>query len=82
MGAEVGRIYCIRPTDPSAIDFYEQNLYPSSGAEQLPCSARSIIYCPTVMAGLTAAQIKTFAVGQPTKREIVIDLPNLVLQAA
>ena len=82
MGAEVGRIYCIRPTDPGSIDLYEENLYPSSGAEQLPCSARSIIYCPTVMAGLIAAQVKAYAIGQLAKREIVIDLTNMVLSVA
>jgi len=82
MGAEVGRIYCIRPTDPTAIDFYEENLHPSSEAEQLPCSARSIIYCPTVMAGLIAVQIKAYAMAQPTKREIIIDLSNLMLEVA
>ena len=80
MGAEVGRIYCVRPCDPSAIDFYEENLHPSSEAEQLPCSARSIIYCPTVMAGLITVQVKAYAVGQSTRQEIVIDLVNLVLQ--
>jgi len=82
MGAEVGRIYCIRPTDPAAIDFYEANLYPSSGAEQLPCSGRSIIYCPTVMAGLIAAQVKAYGVGERVRREIVIDVANLVLGVA
>ena len=65
----------------TAIDFYEENLHPSSEAEQLPCSARSIIYCPTVMAGLIASQIKAYAMGEPTRQEIVIDLVNVVLNA-
>ena len=82
MGAEVGRIFCVRSTDVTAGAMYEENLYPSSEAEQLPCSARSIIYCPTVMAGLIAAQVKAYAMGQPTKREIFIDLPNLLLGVA
>jgi hypothetical protein len=82
MGAEIGRIYSIRPTDATACRVYEENLYPSSQAEQLPCSARSIIYCPAVMAGLIAAQVKAYAMGRPVKREVYLDLPNLLLGAA
>jgi hypothetical protein len=82
MGAEVGRIYCIRPTDPTSIALYEDNLYPSTQAEQLPCSARSIIYCPMVMAGIIATQIKAHTMGQRVRREIIIHLSDLVLFAS
>lgn len=81
MGAEFARIYAIFPANVVDGDFYEQNLYNSDDAERLPCSARSIIYCPTVIAGYIALLVKQHAVGQPLPREVLIDLPNLLLQA-
>jgi hypothetical protein len=81
MGAEFARIYTIRPVSVEDGDFYAENLYPNTEAERLPCSAQSIIYCPTVIAGLIALQIKLFATNQPTKREILFDLPSLHLIA-
>jgi hypothetical protein len=81
MGAEFARIYAVRPIDTGDIDFYEQNLYGGSEAEHLLCSARSIIYCPTVVAGFIALLIKQYAINKPLRREILIDLPNLLLQA-
>ena len=79
MGAEFGRIYAIRPCDPEEIDFYESNLYSSADAERLPCSARSIIYCPTVVAGLVALLVKGFALGDHLPVEILFDVPSLRL---
>jgi hypothetical protein len=61
MGAEILRLYTLRPTDLDACEFFESNLYASDEAEQLPCSARSIIYCPAVAGALIAAQVKAFA---------------------
>ncbi|MCD6296396.1 MAG: ThiF family adenylyltransferase [Deltaproteobacteria bacterium] len=80
MGAELARIYAVFPTNDRDADLYEQNLYSSDDAEHLPCSARSIIYCPTVIAGYITLLVKQHAVGQPIPREVLIDLPNLVLQ--
>jgi len=80
MGAEFARIYAIFPTNDRDADLYEQNLYSSEDAEHLPCSARSIIYCPTVIAGYIALLVKQHAVGQPIPREVLIDLPSLLLQ--
>jgi hypothetical protein len=54
MGAEFARIYSIHPTNLEEIDFYEENLYSAEDAERLPCSARAIIYCPTIIGGLIA----------------------------
>jgi len=79
MGAEVARIYSIHPVSADEVDFYEANLYPQDEAERLPCSARSIIYCPTVVAGLIARQVKSHALGTPLPREILLDLPGLTL---
>jgi len=81
MGAEFARIYTIHPTNVDEVDFYEENLYNNDEAERLPCSARSIVYCPTVIAGLIALQVKKFAMNQPVKKEILFDLPGLTLIA-
>ena len=80
MGAEFARIYTIHPMNIEETDFYEQNLYSNNEAERLPCSGRSIIYCPTVIAGLVALLLKQYAMNRPVQREILIDLPNFVLK--
>jgi hypothetical protein len=80
MGAEFARIYAVHLTNVDDVEFYEQNLYGNDEAEHLPCSARSIIYCPTVAAGYITLLVKQHAVGQPISREVLIDLPNLLLQ--
>ena len=77
MGAEFGRLYAIRPSDPDDVDFYESNLYPSSEAEPLPCSARAIIYCPTLVAALIALLVKRSAAGEQPPSEVLLDLPGL-----
>ena len=79
MGAEFARIYSVHPTNLDDIEFYEQNLYSSQDAERLPCSARAIIYCPTVIGGLIALQVKAHATGSAPVREILFDLPTLRL---
>jgi hypothetical protein len=81
MGAEFARIYSVHPMNADEADFYEQNLYAAAEAERLPCSARAIIYCPTIIGGLIALQIKAHALGQPLKGEILFDLPRLQLMA-
>jgi len=80
MGAEFARIYTIRPVNVEEADFYEENLYGNDESEHLSCSARSIIYCPTVVAGFIALVIKQYAINHSSPREILIDLPNYLLQ--
>lgn len=80
MGAEFARIYTIHPLNSTEADLYEGNLYSTTEAEHLPCSARSIIYCPVVVGGFIALLVKQYATGRPLKQEILIDLPNLLLQ--
>lgn len=75
MGAELLRLYSIIPTDVGNVELYEQNLY--DDAEKLPCSARSIIYCPAVAGAFIAQQVKAFAAGQPLCQEIIFDLPSM-----
>jgi hypothetical protein len=82
MGAEVLRVYAPRPTDLDASAFYEENLYGSGEAEQLPCPARSIIYCPSIAGAFMAALVKAHAVGQPVRLEVLFDIPAMRLIAS
>jgi len=82
MGSELLRLHALRPTDLDASEFYEQNLYGSDEAEQLPCSARSIVYCPAAAGALIAAQVKAFAVGEPIHREVLFDIPRMRLMTS
>jgi len=79
MGAEFARIYTVHPCNADEVDFYEANLYSSAQAERLPCSARSIIYCPTVVAGLVALLVKQHATAKSPPRELLLDLPSFKL---
>jgi hypothetical protein len=79
MGAEFARLYATHPCRPEEIDFHEANLYSSAQAERLPCSARSIIYCPTVVAGFIALLVKQHAIGKSLPRELLLDLPSFTL---
>jgi hypothetical protein len=80
MGAEFARMYAIHPMDIGEIEFYEQNLYSTDEAERLPCSARSIIYCPTVIGGFVALLVKQFAMTRQVPQEILFDLPHFILK--
>jgi len=82
MGAEVGRVHTVRPCDPDAAPAYEQTLYPSAEAEQLPCSARAIVYCPTALAAVVAGLVKRHALGQPVPAEVFLDLTRPALLCA
>jgi hypothetical protein len=79
MGAEFARIYAIHPCNADEVDFYECNLYTASEAERLPCSARSVIYCPTVVAGFVALLVKQHMTGKPLPYELLLDLPSVKL---
>jgi len=82
MGAEVSRIYSIRPADPDAVRFYERTLYDDAEASQLPCSAAAIIYNGLSIASLVGNQVKKFVMGEDVKREILCDLKTLTLIAS
>ena len=79
MGAEFARIYSIHPMNADEADFYEENLYAGEEAERLPCSARAIIYCPTIIGGLIALIVKSHAIGKVMPRELLFDLPRVKL---
>jgi molybdopterin/thiamine biosynthesis adenylyltransferase len=82
LGAEVCRLYTIRPADPDDVRFYERTLYDDSEAAPLPCTAGAIIYTGFAVASLVADQVKKFAAGEMIVREILCDLKTLTLAAS
>ncbi len=82
LGAEVCRLYTIRPADPDDVRFYERTLYDDSEAAPLPCTAGAIIYTGFAVASLVADQVKKFAAGETIVREILCDLKTLTLAAS
>lgn len=69
----------IHPCNADEVDFYEQNLYSPSEAERLPCSARFIVYSPTIVAGFIALLVKQHGTGKSLPREVLLDLRSLLL---
>jgi len=78
MGAEVCRIYSIRPTNPVDVVMYEGTLYDDAEAQELPCTGRSIIYNVFMIAALVCSQVKKFARGQEFNKEVIFDLVTLM----
>lgn len=82
MGAEVCRIYSIRPVDPDDVRYYERTLYSDDHAEEAPCTARAIIYNVLAAASLIANQVKKLANGEGLPREIILDLKTLTFMVS
>lgn len=79
MGAEVCRIYSIRPCDPEDVRTYESTLYDDDQASEEACTAQAIIYNVLSIAGLIANQVKKYAKGERLDREVILDLKTLTL---
>lgn len=80
MSAESGHIFCIDPNRPEDIEMYESNLRSDEESEELPCTARSIIYNTFLMASLVGRLVKGFVSdGGVFKRQIIVDAVNMKL---
>jgi ThiF family len=79
MGAEVCRIYSVRPSDPEDVRAYELTLYDDDQATDDACTAQAIIYNVLSIAGLIANQVKKYAKGERLDREVILDLKTLTL---
>jgi hypothetical protein len=73
MGAEVGKVFAIRPQDPEDCRAYEAELYPSTEAFRAPCTARSTIYCASGLSAFLAATVGNHLAGRRYRRELVVD---------
>ncbi len=73
MGAEVGKVFAIRPNDPEDCRLYESELYPSTEALRAPCTARSTIYCASGLSAFLAATVGNHLAERRYRREMVVD---------
>ncbi len=79
MGGEVARVYAINPVDIDEITYYEGTLYDDTEASDERCTAKAIMYNVFGIAAIIGSLIKKHATGQPTGKEILLDLANLMM---
>ncbi len=81
MGAEVGMVYTITKKlgalSPKDIKFYEARLYSDEKAEELPCTARSIIYNVLMVSSLVCRAYKGIITGERVPREMIFSLVSV-----
>jgi molybdopterin/thiamine biosynthesis adenylyltransferase len=82
MGAEVARIYTVRPVDPDHVRLYERTLYSDDDAMQVPCTAQAIVYNSFGIASLVAGQVRRVAMGEACPFEIIFDQRTLTFLTA
>ena len=85
MGAEVMRIYAIDPLNKEQADLYEETLCSEREVEVAPCTAKTTMYCASVIAGIIVSMLKRCLIEQktgvkenykPPAREIIYDITN------
>lgn len=79
MGAQVGRVLCVRPTDITGTAWYESTLYTDEQAEEAACTERAIIYNTFMIASFIADQVKRHLNGEPVHREVIFDFVSYTL---
>ncbi len=75
-GAEVFKLYTIDLGLESERKAYEKTLHSDGQADEVPCTARAIIYSVLVVSAFIAKQIKLYQMNQKFKREIIMDMRN------
>lgn len=77
MGGELGMVYKVDGIAHSSE--YEETLYSDENSEELPCSARTIIYNVLSIAGLICRTVKSYAVGEKGYPwEVVFDMMHMM----
>ncbi len=82
MGAEVSRIYSVKPHDPDDIRYYEGMLYDDKDAVEAPCTERAIIYNGFSIGALIANNVKKFAKQEIVPIEVIFDLKTLTFMVS
>jgi molybdopterin/thiamine biosynthesis adenylyltransferase len=77
MGGQVFCIHTVDPHDPKLRKWYEGTLCSDEKAHQEPCTARAIIYTTMVSAGLIAAQVAKFTLGEQPRRLLTVCLKTM-----
>lgn len=77
MGGELMRVYAFDPLNSILRSKYEKTLYPSSKADPMPCTGRSIIYTAFFCAATISNYVKRFAKKQETRFETIMDFNSM-----
>ena len=81
MGAEVGRVQTIRPTDPDDVSFYESTLHTSAEALPARCTEKAIIYTVLGISAAICGKVKKHLTHQPYHKDLVLDFAQSILLA-
>lgn len=80
MGAQIGVVYTIDPSNEAQVEFFEKvALYSDADAIELPCTNRAILYNTFMLAALVGRQVRNYLKGLDTPLEIICDIENLAL---
>lgn len=77
MGAEAGEIHAVDTITPSHQEHYEQTLHDPEDDSELPCTARTTIYCGSVMANYICSYVKKYNEGEEIPQTKHIDMHNI-----
>lgn len=80
MALQSGELYCIDPGSSDDVEFYEKTISEDNTPLQLPCTARSIIYCPLMTASLIGFMTRKYALNEEMPREIYFDITTLSIK--
>src|SRR5512142_8637 len=78
MGGNLAVIHCVRPCDPDDVKRYEQHLYPSREASDVPCTARAIAYNTFGVASMVGAIVRRWWLHGEVPKSLQMDFDNLV----
>ena len=79
MGAEKGRLYPLKPSDPDAQKFYEKTLYKDEQASQERCTNKAIAYNTFIIGGLIASIVKKHFKSEKMPKELIFNLEDYLL---
>lgn len=79
MGAEIGRIYTIKPFNYLDVESWEKTLYSDEEAEESPCTARAISSTIKVIAGIATHKLTKFQRGISYQKEVIVSLNPLLV---
>ena len=79
IGGEVVQVFTIEPSQINDIELYERWLFPDEEADELPCTARAIMYVGFVIAGLIASQFKKSINNELFLRKLSFDLKTMTI---
>lgn len=80
MALELATIYAFKPSNAIAVKDYEKRLPNDDDVDNLPCSARSIIYCPLIIGGIIARLVKGFVMDEEVPFKVLFDMNNMHLE--